>query len=844
MSPIGCDSQPRCGEIERRGALRAQQALNGIDYVEVGTPETSLCVHLFGPVPEDLTIANVRIRGGRRITGIRVLDVSVDRNREMHDDECLRVTLDRVGDHSPYCLCIVSADSPEDPAEWHPPASFDPRYACAEFHFRLDCSQTLDCKTDEHCLPTPQPPQEINYLAKDYASFRKLILDRMALKSPGWSERHAADLGITIAELLAYTADYLSYYQDAVATEAYLGTARRRISVRRHARLVDYRLHEGCNARAFMTIGTDTDIELPAAHLRFVVPPPGTIDPKPGLISRQELDAARANGAAIYQALGLDDATAIQLYAAHNEIHIYTWGDEACCLPRGSTRATLVDAARSLRLTVGDLLIFEEVIGPATGNPSDADPRHRHAVRLTSVEQTVDRLLSVTLLEIAWDPCDALPFDLCLSTRQPAPACGWVHDVSVARGNVVPVDHGDDAPEEQWTVPGTGERSCCSCEGAVLDIVGTPGVFAQTLAARPLTFAEPLPAGEPACRLFQRDPRLALPQLIAYGGPPDQVTADRTPAAGWRWQARYDLLESAPDARHFVVEIDDERSVHLRFGDGVLGARPQAGDFFRAQPRVGNGTAGNVGRDSIVWLALATGSLSGVTLTPRNPLPATGGVEPEPIADAKLYAPGNFRARALRAITTADYAKFAEANAGVQGAACAFEWTGIGYEANVAVDPLGSEMLSKDLAKVVACSLYPYRRIGHDIAVSGARYVPLSIELDVCVLPDFLIGHVESALRDRLGGGLRRDGQPAFFHPDRLALGAPLYLSALIAEAQAVTGVAHVRVSKLERLDVGERTSALDDGVLEIGPREIAQLDNDPDFPDRGILTFTFGGGR
>src|SRR5690606_5996430 len=52
------------------------------------------------------------------------------------------------------------------------------------------------------------------------------------------------------------------YYQDAVAQEAYLGTARRRISVRRHARLVDYFLHEGCNARAFVCVNPPADLVL------------------------------------------------------------------------------------------------------------------------------------------------------------------------------------------------------------------------------------------------------------------------------------------------------------------------------------------------------------------------------------------------------------------------------------------------------------------------------------------------------------------------------------------------------------------------------------------------------
>ena len=69
---------------------------------------------------------------------------------------------------------------------------------------------------------------------------------------PAWQERSPADIGIALVELLAYAGDQLSYYQDAVATEAYLGTARRRVSVRRHARLLDYPMHDGCNARAWV----------------------------------------------------------------------------------------------------------------------------------------------------------------------------------------------------------------------------------------------------------------------------------------------------------------------------------------------------------------------------------------------------------------------------------------------------------------------------------------------------------------------------------------------------------------------------------------------------------------
>src|SRR6185369_9764573 len=117
-----------------------------------------------------------------------------------------------------------------------------------------------------------------NYLAKDYASFRQLLLDRLALIMPEWQERHAPDVGIVLLEILAYVGDYLSYYQDAVATEAYLNTARQRISVRRHARLVDYSMHEGCNARAAVAIEVTEDHVLPLSGAAFITRYPGAPD--------------------------------------------------------------------------------------------------------------------------------------------------------------------------------------------------------------------------------------------------------------------------------------------------------------------------------------------------------------------------------------------------------------------------------------------------------------------------------------------------------------------------------------------------------------------------------------
>ena len=152
-----------------------------------------------------------------------------------------------------------------------PYPSFDPRYAQIDFTFKAGCPSDLDCKTEVVCPPEKREEPEINYLAKDYASFRQLILDRLALIMPDWKERHVPDIGITLVEVLAYVGDYLSYYQDAVATEAYLDTARQRISVRRHARLVDYQMHEGCNARSWVCVDTQSDLrDLGASDFYFI----------------------------------------------------------------------------------------------------------------------------------------------------------------------------------------------------------------------------------------------------------------------------------------------------------------------------------------------------------------------------------------------------------------------------------------------------------------------------------------------------------------------------------------------------------------------------------------------
>ena len=871
-----------CADERRRKTAR-DLGWNGIDDVEVGDNPPSLCVSFFGHVPDNLAPANVRIEGGRRIRNLKIKRVEARRSEDPEQDDCLSITLDRLGDFSPYTLRLVEAENgkPTD----RPLAGFDPRYAHIQFSFRIDCAADLDCADAPACPPAERPAPEINYLAKDYASFRQLMLDRLALIMPDWRERHAPDLGIALVEVLAYVGDHLSYYQDSVATEAYLDTARRRISVRRHARLVDYQMHEGCNARAWLCAETDEDRELVAENLAFLTSCPALAELGGPVFDEDQIRAIPPDYYEVFEPIVADRSVPIRLRVAHNRIALYTWGDAECCLARGATQATLLDTwverapepppaaragkqrvasakaqmpaepeaqperGRALDLRPGDVVIFEEVLGPRTGDPADANPAHRHAVRLTAVTPGVDPLDDTPVLEITWDATDALPFTLCISARLPATheafPCEPLNGISLVRGNVLLVDHGRTlgAREQLGAVAVREVVGECGCDGSAIERRALPAPFHATLSTAPLTYSQPLAAQTPAMLSIEQDPHAALPQLDMVGLPaaaePPADPADPI----WRWQSRFDLLGSGPRDQHFVVEIDNDRRAHVRFGDGDTGRMPAAGFLFSAGYRVGNGTAGNVGAETIRYVLVRKQSLSGAVISVRNPMPARGGTAVESIDEVKLLAPHAYRRDLQRAITADDYGRLAERPGTLQRAAASLRWTGSWYEAQVAVDPRATDETTATLLGDIGGYLHRYRRAGHDLQIAPAEYVPIDVELDVCVQAHVLRGHVKGAVLERLGSRVLRNGQRGFFHPDNLTFGGGVYLSALVAAAQAIPGVQSVTVKKLERLFQGPN-GEIDKGVLALGPLEIARCDNDPNFPENGRIKLSMRGGR
>jgi predicted phage baseplate assembly protein len=1085
-----------CCNENRRAAVLGNPLLNGIDYLELADdtaipaspPQQTLLVHCLNTAPTNLGTGNILITGGESITGVTaawVLPASASTapantatpaeltyfNALIESEKILVVRTSVAGDFSPYTLKLVNdtaAAARDSFTVTEVLNGFDPQLAEATFSFKIDCPPDFDCKPPApNCTPDLPTPPPINYLAKDYGSFRTILLDRLNQLLPSWGATSEADLGVALAELMAYVGDQLSYQQDAVATEAYLLTARSRISLRRHALLIDYHVHDGSNSRAWLQLNVTEPVTLDPAATRFYTDAPGMpSNLSPGAGNEQ---AALDAGVVVFEPMQSKN-----LFPEHNEIPFYTWGDANCCLPQGSTEATLLGSYPNLQ--VGDVLIFQEVVGPQTGVEADADIRHRYAVRLTSVatqnaqgEPLVDPLFEqgtgapirrssqtpTSVTEIQWSAEDALPATLCLSSSFVASNGKTVNltGVSVAYGNVVLADHGLSmppvhlpiVPEPTLFYPRSTAADHCSPTRAT----PLPVRYRPVLEQSPVTQAVALPlAGSPvtpnavpllatsfvtltdgnnfACLMVRADAPTSWPQYFGVvataiipgstfdldvvfnppGTPPKawvtlehfsgltmtanvannaatQIngvsqfmtvtpigtttpasfpgTPSNFPASGaltledssstpyltvqptnplsWppnfavlaqgdlttptqfnlvlvyqppnggvgvqvpvvveqfenvslanvanisntasnlltvlsfegepnpslsayelmnydasqalpvialasllnnetaEWAPQPDLLASGPSDTSFVVEIENNGSAYLRFGDDTNGMRPIPQTGFTASYRIGNGRAGNVGAESLVHVA-GDPRIQSCT----NPLPASGGIDPETMAQIRRRAPQAFLTQE-RAITMADYANVTMQNPQVEDAYATLRWTGSWYTVFITAEAKGEGTLSNSQTCAVTKYVNRYRLAGQDLQLELPEYVSLDIKLVVCVDPDYFQADVQQSLLQVLGSGCLPNGQPAFFAPENFKLGQTVYLSPIYAAARTIAGVQSVTAHKFQPQGVNTK-AYLQTGELPLGPFQVARLDNDPSRPANGQLTLVMKGGK
>lgn len=291
------------------------------------------------------------------------------------------------------------------------------------------------------------------------------------------------------------------------------------------------------------------------------------------------------------------------------------------------------------------------------------------------------------------------------------------------------------------------------------------------------------------------------------------------------WQQVPDFLASGPDDEHYVL---DRFSGEVRFGDGRNGRIPVAnpahpGDNIVAVwYRAGGSAAGNVGAGTVTSLQTAAFGVASVT----NLAAASGGADPETVAQAKVRAPAVLKAGG-RAVTAEDFETIALQTPAAVGRVHALALTDPGFPGvpvpgavTVVVVPNSpgpAPVPTVHTLREVCAELNKHRLITTQVFATGATYRQVRVVGDLIVAPSSDLTVVQNAVSDRLTtwlhpltGGDDGTGWP---------FGGTIYASSLLGLILTTPGVARIRDNQvLVELD-GERQMFCRD--VEIGVGEL-----------------------
>ena len=728
----------------------------GIEYIEVDKDDRKkLTVHFLESAivdPELKDPKNYTITGGSRIN-VKVSSVVVPSGVVDRVD----ILLNQEGDFSIYSLEIKNI------------GIIDPFFATKKFSFKIHCFlNKFDCREVAKEVPTTLADEQvIDYMAKDYDSFRRVLIDLVPSKVPSWTDTSEADSGIVMVELFSHLADQLSYYQDRVANEAFLKTATQRISVKLHTDLIDYKMHNGASATTYLFFRAK----------------------KADLI----LKGFPVSGSEIVFELDEDK----MLDNKFNDMYFYTWGNNGCYLPRGSTGAMLHGDFSGLHK--GDLILIRDA--RKNNSKDDAYPWMREVVRLTQepkksiVKDPIDKSKEIALTEIVWS--ERLEYEYCLD-----------NSAAIASGNIAKASHGKSMTSDGKKIEESLNEK---------DIPEIGGRLMFTLMHAPLTYLAK-----------SGNPREAEPEIHVKVGSED-------------WIRTEDIFESGPFDRHYTVTTDNDGYGVVFFGNGQFGQIPPPGSEITISYRVGCWAEGNVGRDTLTGFKYVD-SIESVT----NPLPSIGGIDPERIEEVMMLAPKSIKKDLFlyRAITPEDYEmaakSYTENNVQMIGRAKArFVWTGSWYTVFVSIDPSGTVKMSNELKNNLEKYLNRRKLSGYDLKIEPAVYVPLEIKLRICIKKNYFAKDVKEVLEDALSS-------KAFFHPDNFTFGDAVLASRLYRAIEMIPGVDSAEILVFKRFREPETATIGNrkEGSIPVGELEIARLDNDSNYPENGVLTFEFIGGK
>jgi hypothetical protein len=725
-----------------------------------------------------------------------------------------------------------------------------------EFSFKAGCENRLDCAEPvKECPPEELVDFPVDYLARDFVSFRNALLDFAAQRYPHWQLPIEADVGVMFLEVMAALGDELSYLQDRYNREAYLETATERRSLRKKARLLDYEIHDGRMASTLLELTVQPGVTSVAGGSPVWAPveglPPVRFELGRGLRDYDE------NKNFLVDALW-----------NRGNFTVYCFDDNQVCLEIGATElfvrndpanpdnpgGVLFDQNAANEWRTGRHLLLRD--RPA--DPSELD--RLHVVRIVDVDFERDELFNIDLVRLRWQAEDALPFAIPFDQLElsgniiPATA----GELWIARFRLGPLEANDDdviqAVEREGPLfsqigPGLlARRNLCE-EGeearsirAPIYLLSLPGSETNALAF--LDEAEDLRRTQPEVRVFEidedsndADEWLFRRTLIGEGGDDDVFTLED---GTWRriigrWHGGEELVH-----RDYATGA----GYTVRFGDGEFGRLPAPGSLFEVQYRLGAGAAANVpvGAVSALQILEQVSPLAEQLVAVSNPFPVDNGLDPENATQIKLLTPEAYKSETFFAVRPEDYGLQAEKLDFVQQAQGSFRWTGSWLSAITAVDPVDAFELSPDQRALVEALLNCRRQAGREVIVKNPKFVNLDLTIRVCVSRDAFPGQVRVRVLERLFGTGGARAKPGFFDPDNFTFGTPLRRSALEAAIVGVNGVEAVTGIEIRAHGMTEfrKFEAL---TFEIANDEVIRVENSPLRPERGTVTIILEGG-
>ncbi len=249
------------------------------------------------------------------------------------------------------------------------------------------------------------------------------------------------------------------------------------------------------------------------------------------------------------------------------------------------------------------------------------------------------------------------------------------------------------------------------------------------------------------------------------------------------WREVERLTGSGPDDRVYAVYTDEQGGATVQFGDGRQGARPATGvENIRAVYRAGLGQAGNVKAKQITQLGDRPPGVKDVV----NPLPAAGGADREPLAQARRNTPTGLTALE-RLVSVADYEDFARAYAGIAKARAVRLAAAGAFRVHVTVAAQDDNQLpGSALFDNLLQSLHKFGDPELPVVLAPRRLLLIVLEVTLTIDSDYEWDKVRPAVQKSLLSLLGFDNrQPA----------QDVYASPILA---AVQGVAGVRAAHLD----------------------------------------------